>query len=112
MAASMTAKDSGEIETGISHFGALPFLVLERPELEPVTGRVSNIVLDPINDQEAMILRLWTLALRLNRDTFAYQSLEEKFPGDLKVSPSGMVEEYRAKTSAWEAIFQISEGGA
>jgi hypothetical protein len=101
-------KDVGNLEVASTRFAeGLPILTLARPDTEPAVGRIATVILDPIEDQDEVILRLWTLALRVNKDTFAYQSSEEKFPGDLKVTPAGDVFEYRAKEENWVPLLKI-----
>lgn len=90
--------------------GSLPTLMLVRPEVLTLAGRIPTVVIDPIENRDAVIERLWNLALTAGRDTFAYQSAEEKFPGDLKVSVAGDVFEFQAKDENWVPLLKIVEG--
>jgi len=87
--------------------GSLPMLYVAPQEIIPATGRVSTVIIDPINDREDVLKKLFVLALQTNRDAFAYQSSEEKFSGDLKVSPSGLTFEYHIRGENWVPICQI-----
>ena len=87
--------------------GSLPVFFMKRPEITPLSGRVSTVIINSLEDKEGMVQRLYELALQTGKDTFAYQSIEEKFTGDLRVTPSGLVFEYKIKEEDWDPICQI-----
>jgi len=87
--------------------GSLPIVYMELPETSVSDARLPTVIIDPIEDREQMMRQLYIRALQTNKDTFAYQSIEEKFPGDIKVSPTGFVFEYCAADKNWSVICQI-----
>ena len=107
--AQMQKSSPKEINGDMVLTAPLPTFPVAPVVVVPGTGRISTVIIDTLANKAEVVNRLYILMKKAHRDAFAYQSIEEKFPGDLKISTEGVVSEYRLKEENWVPICLVVE---